>query len=187
MSRRGPGRPRVIPEIRFWSKVEMTDGCWEWTDAPTAAGYGRFFDGTKKVLAHRYSWQIHGGESIAGKELDHSCLNTMCVRPEHLRVATRKENNENRSGAYSNSRSGVRGVTTSRNGRPYSAVMHHNGERHYLGRFDTLADAERAVTSKRLELFTHNEVDKANATILGMVTGTTARDAVRNMEDAVTA
>lgn len=169
MKRRGPGRPYTRPEVRFWSKVNKTAGCWEWTDLPTAGGYGRFFDGTKKVLAHRYSWELHGGEPIDGKELDHECINGMCVRPEHLRVATRKQNQENLSGAHWTNQTGVRGVVRTRNGRPYAATMHHNKERHYLGRFDTLEEAERAVVAKRLELFTHNEVDKAAARRLSLV------------------
>lgn len=157
---RGPGRPKANPLDRFWSKVQITDTCWLWTDTPTADGYGRFYDGNKKVLAHRFSWALHFKTDIEGQELDHRCLVPLCVNPNHLRIVTRKQNNENRSGAYRNNPVGVRGVTRNRNGKPFKALVHSNGVRYYLGRFDSLQEAEEAVIEKRLELFTHNEIDK---------------------------
>lgn len=176
------GRPRTDPVVRFWSKVEKTGTCWNWTDSPSAQGYGRLGMDGEKVLAHRFSWTMYTGENIDGMILDHSCGNRLCVNPAHLRVCSVKENNENLTGAYRNSFTGIRGVKRSRNGRPYSATVHHNGTRYYLGRFDSLIEAERAAVSKRLELFTHNEVDKSDALRLGLISDTTARDAVSNLE-----
>lgn len=157
-----PGRPRKDPAVRFWSKVNKTDYCWNWTDAPNNDGYGRLGTNGRHTLAHRFSWELHGLGELGANELDHRCLNRMCVNPDHLRIVTRKQNCENISGAMRNSETGVRGVKRNRNGRPYSATVHHNGERFYLGRFDTIEDAECAAIAKRLELFTHNEVDRAS-------------------------
>jgi len=36
----------------------------------------------------------------------------------------------------------------------------HNGRKYYVGRFDSLREAEEAVTTKRNELFTHNALDR---------------------------
>ena len=159
--KRSPGRPAVDPMERFWSKVNKTESCWLWTDAPTADGYGRFWDGNTKVLAHRYSWSITSPSHLGGAEIDHACLERLCVNPSHLRIVTRKQNNENKSGAYRNNLTGVRGVTRTRNGKPYKAIVGHNGESFYLGRFDSIDEAEQAAIRKRIELFTHNEIDKS--------------------------
>lgn len=110
-------REKIIETLKG-EALNGADTCWLWTDAPTADGYGRFRDGNKKVLAHRFSWTIHFKTDIEGQELDHRCLVPLCVNPEHLRIVTRKQNNENRSGAYRNNPVGVRGVTRNRNGKP---------------------------------------------------------------------
>jgi hypothetical protein len=84
----------------------------------------------------------------------------MCVRPDHLRIASQAENNQNFVGAQKRNPTGARGVTRTRNGRPFKALVVHEGQRYYLGRFDDLQSADEAATRKRLELFTHNENDK---------------------------
>lgn len=73
----------------FLSKVAMQrhDGCWIWTAARNAQGYGVFWDGTRTVLAHRYWWERmnHWLPPI----LDHFVCDTpLCVNPAHLRPAT---------------------------------------------------------------------------------------------------
>lgn len=81
------------PEARFWAKVERTVGCWLWT-ASTIEGYGQFWDGTRRVLAHRWSLEQAGVVVPDGMEwtVDHRCRNHACARPSHLRVVTRGEN-----------------------------------------------------------------------------------------------
>lgn len=159
---RGRGRPSTPAAERFWSKVQKTDYCWNWLDAPTDDGYGRLNVGGRKVLAHRFSWELHGRGPINGKGLDHRCTNRICVNPDHLRPATQAQNNQNFKGAQHRNPTGIRGVTKTRNGRPYKALVVHEGKRYYLGRFDTLEAANQAATDKRLELFTHNERDQVS-------------------------
>jgi hypothetical protein len=93
-------------------------------------------------------------------ELDHMCHNHACVNPDHLRVATRKQNSENRSGAYSNSGTGVRGVSWDKARGLYRATVMHNYKQVMVGRYETPEEAEEAVKAKRLELFTHNLLDR---------------------------
>ncbi len=80
--------------LRFWAMVEKIggDGCWLFTGAKTADGYGSFRAGESVVLAHRYAWIEANGEPAAGHELDHLCRNRPCIRPSHLEPVTHREN-----------------------------------------------------------------------------------------------
>lgn len=83
-------------EERFWSKVEKTDDCWQWT-ASTMGGrypYGWFSkSGVKSVgHAHRFSYELHNGPIPEGLVVDHLCRNPRCVRPDHLEAVTWREN-----------------------------------------------------------------------------------------------
>jgi hypothetical protein len=91
--------------------------------------------------------------------VDHICSNRVCVRPDHLRIVTRKENSEHLTGADKNSVSGVRGVTRQKN--RWRAQVRHNGKLISVGSYINIEDAEAAVIAKRLELFTHNDSDRA--------------------------
>jgi hypothetical protein len=77
---------------RFWTKVQKTDDCWLWTDGCDPQGYGRFSLNRKPVLAHRFAWYLYYGEWPITDALDHTCLNTSCVRVEHLEDVGRKIN-----------------------------------------------------------------------------------------------
>jgi hypothetical protein len=83
---------RADLEERFWSKVEKTDECWNWT-GNTSRGYGRFAEShTHFVQAHRFAYELIRGSIPAGLVLDHLCRNRRCVRPEHLEPVTLREN-----------------------------------------------------------------------------------------------
>jgi len=66
-------------------------GCWNWTGAKTAKGYGRFHLGGNKH-AHRVSYEIYKGPIPNGLVLDHLCRNPNCVNPDHLEPVTLVEN-----------------------------------------------------------------------------------------------
>lgn len=76
---------------RFWSKVDKTDGCWNWT-AVTDGRYGTFAMGNRRPKAHRVLWEHINGPITAGLELDHLCRNTLCVNPAHLEAVSHREN-----------------------------------------------------------------------------------------------
>jgi hypothetical protein len=151
---------------RFWSKVEKFDGCWAWTAALTPAGYGKFAYQGKTALAHRLAYEDAKGPIPTGLFIDHACHNRKCVNPGHLRLATPKQNMENRQAPSSHNTSGVRGVhLDKRRARPrWVAAVSHGGKHIHVGNFDTIAEAEAAVIAKRLELFTHNDIDKQELT-----------------------
>jgi len=82
-------------EERFWSKVEKTDGCWNWLFGCDKDGYGFFCVGVGKsnVKAHRFAYSLsHPDEGITGKIIRHTCDNPKCVNPSHLLVGTAQDN-----------------------------------------------------------------------------------------------
>lgn len=86
------GRRKVPVELRFWNKVEKTQGCWNWTAYKDSHGYGRILvDGVSR-LAHRVAYVIMGYTIPEGLTMDHLCRNTSCVNPQHLEPVTQTEN-----------------------------------------------------------------------------------------------
>lgn len=154
-------KPKPL-EVRFWSKVNKTETCWLWTGALDKDGYGRFSIGhTGRRKPHRVAYELEYGQLQPGVHLDHACHAPSCVRPTHLRPVTHKENQENRVSARSDSGSGIRGVARDRRNGRWRAMVKHNGKRISCGTYATIEEAEAAVIAKRLELYTHNDLDRA--------------------------
>ena len=80
---------------RFFSKVipEPMSGCWLWTGSTTELnGYGVFTVKSKKVLSHRFSFELSGNKIDAGLFACHRCNVKSCCNPAHLYVADNKTN-----------------------------------------------------------------------------------------------
>jgi hypothetical protein len=86
----GMSRP-TDPADRFWSHVDKSGECWEWTGRRLPHGYGRF-DYGRITLAHRVAWTLENGPIPAGLVVMHRCDNPPCVRPAHLRTGTMADN-----------------------------------------------------------------------------------------------
>mgnify|MGYP001761453403 FL=1 len=162
------GQARLRNEAeRLAAHTERRGECLVWTGDLNEHGYGRIVSGGRKMRVHRYVYQEANGPIPGGMEVDHTCHNRACVELSHLRLVTRKQNLENLSGAREFSATGVRGVyPLRRNGRDtgrFVAEVKNSGRRYHLGVFPTIEEADRAVVAKRLELYTHNEVDKLRA------------------------
>lgn len=146
---------------RFWSKVDKSGDCWLWTGSLSKSGYGRFGVKGRVVRAHRVAYELVVGPVPEGLELDHrATCPKCCVTPYHLRPCTGKQNLENQAGAYSNSKSGVRGVTQRKDTGRWRGTVLHNKKQYQTGCFDTREEAESAVISLRNCLFTHNDLDR---------------------------
>lgn len=151
-------------DARFWAKVEKTDTCWPWTGATIAAGYGALTRNARFQYAHRVSYEMHNGPIPDGATIDHACHVRACVNPEHLRLATYSQQNENTSLP---NRSGYRGVTQNRCGRgrlinTWAAEVRKDGRR-YRSTHDSPEAAAEWARLLRLELFTHNDADRRSA------------------------
>ena len=89
------------PKERFYSKIKLEQGCWLWTGKKTSGNYGQFWDGSKYVMAHRWSYSHHVGEIVDDLTIDHlchswdasclggdNCRHRSCVNPNHLEPVT---------------------------------------------------------------------------------------------------
>lgn len=113
MAKYGP-TPRPLVE-RFWEKVKRGPGCWEWQGFRVPQGYGTIREaggGSKKLRAHRVSYQLNVGDIPRGMDVLHKCDNPPCVRPDHLFTGTAKDN-------YEDCRRKGRTAHGEKNGRTY--------------------------------------------------------------------
>lgn len=155
---------RTPLEERLWSKTDKTETCWIWTGYLDRKGYGEISKGGRHgrmQRTHRVAYELASGPIPAGLEVDHSCRRRDCVNPAHLRLATRKQNMENKGqeGASNNKSSGVRGVYRASNSSWFGRVS-HDKQVYHVGTFATIEEAKAAVIAKRNELFTHNDADR---------------------------
>jgi hypothetical protein len=140
--------------------VQKTEGCWLWLASTNKAGYGLLGNRRGSHLAHRVSFEIHNGPIPEGMSIDHICLNTSCVRPDHLRLATHAKNNQNRNGATRKSLSGVRGVRRYRDTERWVARGQIDRKGHHIGYFGSIEEADAAATAWRRKHMPYSEMDK---------------------------
>jgi len=153
-------------------RVDAETGCWIWTASLGRGGYGRFWDGEKKVYAHRFSWELHRGPIPDGMQLDHYLMNApeardrcsrACCNPDHLEIVTHGENlrrsavhaengrrNGRRNGIAGRKHDLPEGVTPSR--KRFRARIRSSAAKRMvdLGTFDTPIEAhKRYLIAKR--------------------------------------
>ncbi len=92
----GTPAPMTDVEDRFWSKVAIGDGCWEWRARRNDSGYGQFRLDGKIQHASRVAWVLtHGAIPPETPHVLHNCPdgdNPACVRPSHLWLGTNADN-----------------------------------------------------------------------------------------------
>lgn len=90
-------RPRKTLLERFMLHVDTSHGCWLWTAARNAKGYGQIRvwskDRWKNIPATHVAWLLaHGEWPPKDKLVLHACDVPSCVKPSHLWIGTAIDN-----------------------------------------------------------------------------------------------
>jgi hypothetical protein len=142
-------------EERFWASAKREGECLIWQKSCRANGYGQLKTGGRNRTAHTVAYELANGPIPTGMQVDHRCRRRACIEPAHLRLATQKQNAENRND-HPDTVSGVRGVAWDKARKRWHATVTHNYRSIFLGRFSDLAEAERVVVAARQAIFTHS-------------------------------
>jgi len=110
----------------------------------------------KLFYAHRIVWALHCG-SWPANQVDHINGDRTDNRPCNLREATQAQNSRNRPGSP-DSLTGVKGVDLDRRRGKFRARITTSGKEHWLGRFNTVEEAEAAYASAAVSM--HGEFAK---------------------------
>lgn len=162
------GDPEIASQYRyntpelFWSKAVRVGDCLIWQGRLDDKGYGRWRCDGQEMRAHQYAFTNSHGPIPQGMEVDHRCRVRACVDPNHLRIATSKQNSENLSRHSDRSVSGHRGVYWNKTTNSWRVQVMHNRQGHfggYMPMYEVHVAAYKAA-ELRDTLFTHNTQDK---------------------------
>lgn len=107
-------------------------------------GYGAIDIHGKQYLIHRLIMKAEKNQYV-----DHINSNIRDNRKCNLRIVTKQQNNQHKR-VKKESSTGVRGVHPY--GKKFKASVGHNKKQIYVGCFNTISEAEKAVIQKRKEL-----------------------------------
>lgn len=90
-----------------------------------------------------------------GTHVDHINHDKLDNRRSNLRAITVSQNLQNRTSIPSNSTTGYLGVTWDKTRQKYIAQVHQGGKHIFLGRYDSIEEADRVARHERQKIFTH--------------------------------
>lgn len=144
------------PEESFAARTEWQGDCLVWTGTTNPDGYGQIAYKGRRVVAHRYAYERTHGPIPDGMDIDHICHNKACCNVAHLRLATRKQNMENRNRVNANNTSGYLNVYRDKLTGKWFAQVKHHGNRYRSGSTFDIEDAKLAAIELRDTYFTHH-------------------------------
>ncbi len=85
---------RKNTETDFWVKVdkEAPNGCWQWLGTQSGKGYAQWHIRGRRIMVHRYAYEVIVGSIPEGLIIDHLCRNRSCVNTDHMELVTQQEN-----------------------------------------------------------------------------------------------
>lgn len=143
------------------ARTNKTPTCWLWMGYKQTSGYGMLCVNKVSKVAHRIAYELAYGSIPEGMSIDHICHVKHCVRPEHLRVVTPKQNSENFGGLDVSNTSGYRGVDWHKQLGKWRVRVGHNGHYYSGGQYSDIEEANAAAIALRKKLHTHNDLDRA--------------------------
>ncbi|UVI31198.1 HNH endonuclease [Paenibacillus spongiae] len=111
-------------------------------------GMHKVGDKWKPAMLHR--WVTNAPSHLVVDHINHNTLDNR--QSCNLRLLTIAQNLQNRQGAQSNSKSGVRGVSWHKEKKKWDARVKLNGKYKRIGYFDDLEEAKTAIEAARAEL-----------------------------------
>lgn len=88
--------------VRFWSKIQKTKSCWNWTGAQSGGGYGvvsiLFKGQPRNFYAHRVAYVLTAGSIPKEQYVLHTCDNKLCCNPSHLFIGVAIDNTKDMIG-----------------------------------------------------------------------------------------
>lgn len=145
----------------FMSRVTVDpSGCWLWSGGLNSGGYGSYYltEFKRAIGAHRAAYFLFRGGLQDSLEVDHICHVRHCVNPDHLRLTTSGQNNENSVGSR-NPCSGQRNVRLTVSGR-FQARIKKNGKEYTFPPTSSLSQAVAQAKELRMKHFTHNTFER---------------------------
>lgn len=123
----------------------------EWNWHADRNGYVRRSTKISQRSVHYYlAREVMGLRSFDGRMVDHVNHDKLDNTRANLRVCTNSQNQQNRKGAASHNRTGLRGVCKGRDG--FRACVGTCGKVRYLGTFKTADEAARVAEAARRQL-----------------------------------
>lgn len=151
-------KKETIIDTKDLPKAQEIEGSWFGNYAKNTDSYYVVTRIPTEIKGKQKTYYLHRWltEADRDKFVDHFNNDTLDNRrSENLRVVTRSGNGQNRTSAHKNSKSKVRGVYKFRG--KWKAQFKLNGKMIYVGMFDDLKEAEKAIKKARAQYMPYSK------------------------------